>query len=157
MSKGNMAIIGTILVFIAAVILLIWQAKITTSITKEVEEQLIGPYIQMLNDKKFEEAYTNFTSDKYKERYSLNVYKMFYEKRFMEYGKIISCQYRPGKANGRSMFSKKNKTWGTWVLQFEKETVIICYTYQRNKEGVFKIDNSVEYRANQNNVDFMPY
>lgn len=55
------------------------------------------------------------------------------------------------------MFASNDHSSGIWILQFEKESEYVYYTYERNEQGIFKIQDAGRYSKDTKRSEASPY
>lgn len=142
---SNIIIFGVIaLVVSMGVISFFIQKNTNEQIAPEINQKLIQPYSNAIKNKDYEFAYYKFTSDNYKEKYSLEEFIKKQELNIEQFGKLQNIISVSG------LYLKEKSMHGPWTFKGtmmyngEKKSQRIIFQIIK-EENTYKLYNS--YRS----------
>lgn len=109
-------------------------------VSNQVEKEVIMPYFQLLQQEKYQEAYTHFTSDFYKKHSSWEVYRKSYQDNITKRGKLEKYSFK-NVSYISSLFGKDEITVHLF-FKFKNEPFSkpILLVLSQNEQGKYLID-----------------
>ncbi len=109
-------------------------------VVAEVEAQVIKPYVDLLLQEKFEDAYAGFTSDKYKKYNALDDYVKSYQANFEKRGPLEG--FEKTRIHLIANLFGKDEVIAELAFKFKNDKYAkpVMLTISQNDQGQYKID-----------------
>ena len=141
--------IKTLLIFLAIIAffggliyLFVSQRGKNQALQQRAAVELFDPYLDLLKQSKFADAYQNFTNQEYKKKFSANEFDQNYQKQITDKGAID--KYEIYSVEEKDMFGENKNAEATIRIYFSnKSSQSVRYVIQNDDSGKYKIVTSV--------------
>jgi hypothetical protein len=111
-STSNIIVFGVIAIVVTmGIVSYLIQKNTNDVVTPRIINEFVNPYTEAIQNQNYELAYEKFTSDEYKENYSLDEFIQKHRYNYEKYGKLQNIQSVSG------LFLAEKEMHGPWTFK----------------------------------------